>query len=289
LTTAIEGAAPRQETILRAILARMQTRRLEALRIRPHAGQADAVEVELLRPGEADLRTDWEFRLLVNAFSDRSEEEGLPRVARAKSSQGGMPPSPGERNRVERAELEERILIAAARTRAVLERLEILEPARLAPTVTLAVPEPHAFLRHGLDAYEELAGHSADDLDGSYLELTDGEADPVLATGYARYWGGGGLRGDVRCCYRLGWGSLCAPDPPPCPMLARTRTWDDMWAAFRRNLCVKTGRSIEQWAELVEAQPVASADGRYAWLRQEHGLGEATAGAILDRVERGRR
>jgi hypothetical protein len=47
---------------------------------------------------------------------------------------------------------------------------------RLAPAVTLAVAEPHAFLRHGLGAYLELAADER--YVGSYVGV-DGELEPV--------------------------------------------------------------------------------------------------------------
>lgn len=60
-----------------------------------------------------------------------------------------------------------------------------------------------------------------------------------------------------------------------------------MRGAIIRNLPEKTGRSIEEWAELVRAEaPDGKRKDRVAWLQSEHGLGHTQASMIVDWVER---
>lgn len=54
-----------------------------------------------------------------------------------------------------------------------------------------------------------------------------------------------------------------------------------MMAKWRDELPAKTGRSLEQWAELLTAElPDAPANVRTAWLKERHGLGGNTAGQV---------
>jgi hypothetical protein len=50
-----------------------------------------------------------------------------------------------------------------------------------------------------------------------------------------------------------------------------------MMEAIERNLPVKTGRTLAQWAALVRREGPKERKERVAWLREEHGLGGATA------------
>jgi hypothetical protein len=50
---------------------------------------------------------------------------------------------------------------------------------------------------------------------------------------------------------------------------------------WRAELPAKTGRSLEQWADLLTAErPTGTAKERTAWLKETHGLGGNTAGQI---------
>ena len=59
------------------------------------------------------------------------------------------------------------------------------------------------------------------------------------------------------------------------PSVAMVRTWID-------TLPQKTGRSLDEWMRLVEAQGLPTAKERTAWLKAEHGLGTNSAGWIAE-------
>jgi predicted transport protein len=54
--------------------------------------------------------------------------------------------------------------------------------------------------------------------------------------------------------------------------------------AVVRNLPEKTGRTIEEWAELVRAQGELPRKERIAWLKREHALGGTQAAMVADYV-----
>jgi hypothetical protein len=58
-----------------------------------------------------------------------------------------------------------------------------------------------------------------------------------------------------------------------------------MMNAITRNLPTRTGRTIEQWANLVKSKGPKTTKGRVAWLRQVHGLGDPTANVIVAAAE----
>ncbi len=65
------------------------------------------------------------------------------------------------------------------------------------------------------------------------------------------------------------------------------RTPNDMRGAIIRNLREKTGRTIEQWAEVLRASgPDGKRKDRIAWLQSEHGLGHGQAAMIVDWTDR---
>jgi Domain of unknown function (DUF5655)/Domain of unknown function (DUF4287) len=60
-----------------------------------------------------------------------------------------------------------------------------------------------------------------------------------------------------------------------------------MRGAIIRNLSEKTGRSIDEWAELVARDaPQGARKDRIRWLQSEHGLGNTQASMIVDWVDR---
>src|SRR5437879_5506225 len=54
----------------------------------------------------------------------------------------------------------------------------------------------------------------------------------------------------------------------------------DMWTAITINLPQKTGRSLEEWVALVQAQDLPTRRERLEWLKREHKLGHSTASII---------
>jgi hypothetical protein len=188
------------------------------------------------------------------------------------------PPEPADP-----AELERRVTRAAGSVGALVDRVEVLQPDLPAVAVTLAVAEPHGFLRHGLEPYLQLAGWQEPGVAGAYLALLDGEPEAVVELTWCGYSGSTRARNDVACCVPFRRGGLFDPGPPPCP--AGGRSLDDMLDTFRRHLRESTGKSLEGWQALV--RELDSAPARVEWLRREGGLGLADALAISNSLEPG--
>lgn len=55
----------------------------------------------------------------------------------------------------------------------------------------------------------------------------------------------------------------------------------EMGEAIIRNLPAKTGRSLEQWLTLLDADGPSTPRDRVDWLEREHGLGRITAQAVV--------
>ena len=55
--------------------------------------------------------------------------------------------------------------------------------------------------------------------------------------------------------------------------------------AILSNLQKNTGRSLQQWCALLKKSSAKTTKDRLAWLKREHGLGMATAGAIVAHYE----
>ena len=65
------------------------------------------------------------------------------------------------------------------------------------------------------------------------------------------------------------------------------RTPSDMRGAIIRNLPEKTGRSIEEWADVLRGgAPAGARKERIAWLQEQHGLGHGQASMIVDWSDR---
>ena len=263
--TQIAGASPQQRALLEEILGGLPGTRIRRLRVEPEydleperdendnpLGDWDPTtplgdSLRLVEPEHPDLRTQWELEMVGAAFHRGSAESGLTRVVAVRSRNGGPyfwdGDGSAERSVLTREEEDARVQSAAATTGALLDRLEFLEPGGLAVAVTLAVPEPHGFLRHGLAAFNHLSGQHNGARDGSYLEVVDGTSEPVYQLGCRGSGCMSSSRADVACCAPGGLGrALEDPGPPPC--LFPFRTWEDMWVAFRRDLARTTGRDL---------------------------------------------
>jgi hypothetical protein len=59
----------------------------------------------------------------------------------------------------------------------------------------------------------------------------------------------------------------------------------EMMDAISRNLPDRTGKSLEQWANLVKAKGPKATKERVDWLRKKHGLGGPTATVIVAAAE----
>jgi len=57
--------------------------------------------------------------------------------------------------------------------------------------------------------------------------------------------------------------------------------------AIIRNLPEKTGRSLEEWIAVLEAEgPEGERRDRVAWLKRQHGLGHVQAGLVVEATDR---
>jgi hypothetical protein len=297
--TEVRGASPEQREILREILAGLPDTTISVLRVEPEydleperdendnpppdwdptRSLGDALR--LLEPEWPDFRTQWELELVGAAFHRLSRERGLPAVVAVHSAQSGHYHWDGEDDapkKLDRKEVDWQIRSAASTTGALLDRVELLEPGGLAVAVSLAVPEAHGFLRHGLDAFVALSGLTDGALAGSFVRLEDGEPEPVVELYGRRGMGAQRSRRDVQCCVSHGFGGLTDPGPPPCPF--PSRTWDDMFDAFRSNLPTTTGRDLREWRAMVASEGRENSWDQLTWLEREHGLGHAEAYAI---------
>lgn len=60
-----------------------------------------------------------------------------------------------------------------------------------------------------------------------------------------------------------------------------------MAAAIVRNLPAKTGRSLDEWVDvLLATAPTGQRKERVAWLKSEHGLGHGQASMVVDAADR---
>ena len=64
----------------------------------------------------------------------------------------------------------------------------------------------------------------------------------------------------------------------------RQQKW---FAAVRASLETKTGRSLEQWREVMKSCPETAHRARLAWLKAEHGVGVNYGSTILDACRSG--
>jgi hypothetical protein len=65
------------------------------------------------------------------------------------------------------------------------------------------------------------------------------------------------------------------------------KTPGEMAQAIAANLQKRTGKTLEEWTQIVEASGVEGFKARLDWLRQQHGLGGSTAYIIVEHL-RGR-
>lgn len=56
---------------------------------------------------------------------------------------------------------------------------------------------------------------------------------------------------------------------------------DKAWESMLRNLEAKTGKSIAQWIEIINAQPFTRTSEKVSWLKKEHHLTHGYAGLVI--------
>jgi Domain of unknown function (DUF4287)/Domain of unknown function (DUF5655) len=59
----------------------------------------------------------------------------------------------------------------------------------------------------------------------------------------------------------------------------------EMNAAIIANLSTKTGKSLEEWVELIQQTAPSGAKARIGWLKTEHGIGQVTARLLAQHVD----
>jgi hypothetical protein len=302
--TRIEGASTDQHALLEELLAGIPNTQIAVLRVAPEYNLEPERDEDdkpldpnwdpttplgdalvLVEPERPDFRTEWEFELVGAAFHRLSYERGLPQVVVVRSADVGTSFWHDESLRLEaqiREELEIAVQAAASTTGALLDRVEFLEVDGLAAAVSVAVPEAHGYLRHGLEAFAQLSRLSDFGLAGAFVEVVDGDPQPVHVMFRARPGAGFGTsssRSDVRCCAPGGLSrAIDDSGPPPCPF--PSRTWEDMWDAFRRDLPRVTGHDVSYWRNAIAGESLRNQWDRMRWLEQA-GLGRAYAYAVV--------
>lgn len=59
---------------------------------------------------------------------------------------------------------------------------------------------------------------------------------------------------------------------------------DDKVAAMERNLLATTGRTLQQWIEIVRAEGLPTAAAQREWLKSVHGVGHFQARLIVSKM-----
>jgi hypothetical protein len=278
----VEGGSAAQQEVLELVFDGMPRTLIEAVRVSRYElgeGATGPVghELHVTRPAVEDLRLHWEALLAGRAFRELAAERGLPPVVWVETTGSGwtLDFDAAQAHRPARQEVEEAVVGAAAATGALLDRIDFFEPRRIAVAVTLAVPEPHGYLRHGLRAFIELGLVWDQARNDSFVEVLDGGPEPAFRTG----GGGTSVRADLRCCSPFHRGTIFGPSPPDCRVTPRTQA--EMLAAFVSRLGETTGRSLDEWLALLLAVKLATPTDRLLWLKREHDLSEAEALAIV--------
>jgi hypothetical protein len=217
----IVGASPKQEAVLREILAGIGRTRVETVEVARAAenmpGPADAVQLKMRVPRD-DRIANWHMELIANAFGARSRELGLPPVVFVSGDSGGeaLVPDPNaatgrELTLAEAREIAVRIREAAARHDAKVRRLQLIRPRRFAFVLELQTDDPAEFLLTGFeDVVRPLDELGTSGYDGRSVEVIDREGKFVLGSG-----GWFSVRRDLEACAPV----LSGFDthPPPCP------------------------------------------------------------------------
>jgi predicted transport protein len=59
----------------------------------------------------------------------------------------------------------------------------------------------------------------------------------------------------------------------------------ELGEALRRQMREKTGRTVDEWVEVLAANPQGSLTANIAWLKQRHGLGHYQAELVAEQLE----
>jgi hypothetical protein len=216
--TTVAGGSDAQRALLEEILVGLGSNRIDAIELTSLEGRGEQLFVRA-----DDLRTRWEARLVATAFTRRSAEAGLPKVAWLAGRDGGStlesvpaPPAPLADSDVEAFRKD----VEAAAGVARLEPVDILRPQAHAFALRLRVVEPHAYLRYQHRHFLEAVARWRERCDGIYTEVVDEKPVNVFTAGWYRHGGFAGTRGDVACCAPdLGLSrGIDEPPRPRCPV-----------------------------------------------------------------------
>jgi hypothetical protein len=236
VTTKIVGATPRQESVLREILAGLGETVIKEIQIAPPGNDwtpfkphSVVIRLKTAKTDEKE-RAGWEAALVAEAFEARSRALHLQPVAAYEALDDGIAldgpdePDPDDRPPVTREELESGIVSGAKESGAEIVTLRIVEPRHLAAAVTLRVGDPASFLKHRVRTFLEAIPSSSDrQYDGLYVLVTDRNDKYAWVSagtvGDTISGGAEGARPDLAGCYPdLMYGSATGEEPPPCPV-----------------------------------------------------------------------
>jgi hypothetical protein len=230
----IVGATPKQEALVRDILAGMEPTLIDEVRIAPahspwtpYKPNSVIVSVHYADSPEKE-RGGWEATLLAQAFATRSRLTGLQPVAGYESGADGAAldgpeePEPDARRPIDQAELTEALSDAARSSGAEVLEVRIVKPMNLAAALTLRVEKPAFYLKHRLEGFLR-SQPSGVRVDGLYIRIVDQEDRFVWFSastdGEAIGSSTAGARKDLRGCDPTPrFGSPGDPEPPPCPV-----------------------------------------------------------------------
>jgi hypothetical protein len=188
VTTKIVGASPKQEEVLREILAGIGGSEFEQLEVR--ATEEDPGSVDLVVPyqPEGDMHAQWEAWLVAHAFAAHSKELGLPSVVQlvptGLEEYADILGAPPQRHPLSLAVALRRAEDARQTAElfgAHVKRIEVLEPDGVAFFIELQVNSGDAhFIREGLPRMLESVSESPDPVDaGDYTLIRDSRGKPL--------------------------------------------------------------------------------------------------------------
>jgi hypothetical protein len=227
--TRVEGGSSEQQSLLREIVSRVDSRGISRLVVHSHELSVDGdptlegpVGTGLMCDVADDLRAQWNVELIGEAFVRESRRRSLPAVIWLRTREWGrsMTYTPSPVRPLSADDLTAmRSHIAASVGEGSLAHFEILQPLGHAIAITVLVDEPHAYLRHASRTLLTAVSEWRERCDGIYTEIRDEQPLPPLAAAWRRMGGSSSTRLDVQCCapqlsmsVPIGW------EPPACPV-----------------------------------------------------------------------
>jgi hypothetical protein len=234
VSTKIVGATPKQEALLREILAGLAPTLIDEVRIAPARPpwtpyKPDSVIVSVRYADSPEKeRGEWEALLLAQAFATRSRLTGLQPVAGYKTASDGAAldgpeePEPDTRRPIDENELIEALSNAALSSGAKILDVRTVKPMNLAAVLILQVDAPASYLKHQLEGLMRSLP-SGVRYDGLYIRIVDREGRFVWLSastdGESISTGAAWARKDLRGCDPTPrFGGPDDPEPPPCPV-----------------------------------------------------------------------